>query len=272
LQLFFSKEQGLVQAHIVFDITEYDRVEERLNRLLGESSPVIYELMPNREYFLKRAEWLTGSRNNTRVVLLLRATDATIEISKRNFFLPTGLNFTEKIAAAMLKQAEEYDRENRILEASSVYQALLNSTSSYQFFTRTAEEHLAAYSRLQSVMDYLGADGGFVFFGFRKISTECTGQQWVRIDLSAVAQEELQKQRPLDMGAQKELGNISAVLCRVRIIPATGKLSVVEQIWLDDSNRIIGGKPAWAPQNMGWPVPYIKQVCETFLKAWFSIE
>lgn len=38
LQLFFLKEQGLVQAHIAFDAKEYDRVEERLNRLLGERS------------------------------------------------------------------------------------------------------------------------------------------------------------------------------------------------------------------------------------------
>lgn len=226
--------------------------------------------MPNKENFFKRAEWLAGPSNNTRLVLLLRSTGATIEISKRNFFLPEGLNFTEKITATMLKQAGEYDREKRILEASSVCQILLKSTDSYQSFTQMAEEHLATYSSLQEAVDYLGENDGLSFYGLKNIFTDCAGQQWVRINLSSGTQGELQKQRPMDMEAQKELDNMSAVLCRVRIIPATGNLTVVEQIWLDDFNRIIGGRPAWALQDRGWPAPYMKQACESFLRAWFS--
>ena len=272
LKLIFSKERGLEQAHIGFDAAEYDRVEQRLNRLFGERSPVIYELMASRDDFLKHAEWIAGPNSNTRIVLLLRSTGASLEISKRDFALPEGLSITAKIAETMIKQAEEYDRKNRIVEASSVYQTLLNSTDSYQSFTQTAMERLATYSSLNGAVEYLGEDDGFAFYGFKNIFTDCSGQQWVRINLSATVQGELRKQRPIEMESQNELGNMSAVMCRVRIIAATGELSVVEQIWLNSFNGIIGVRSARAPQDVGWPGPYIKQVCETFLRAWFSVE
>ena len=103
MKLIFSKERGLEQAHISIYVTEYDRVEQRLNRLFGERSPVIYELMASRDDYLKRDEWLAGPNSNTRIVLLLRPTGASVVISKRDSALPAGLSFTAKIAQTMLK-------------------------------------------------------------------------------------------------------------------------------------------------------------------------
>jgi len=270
LQMIFSKEEGLVQAHISFDTTEYERVEAQLEQVLGMQSPIIYELMASRGNSFREAEWLVGK--NTRVVLLLSTAGASIEISKRDFARPKGADFTEQFAVAMLKQAEEYSKENRIVEASSLYQNLLNGTDAYQFFTQMAQEHLVLYSGRHAAVEYLGEDGGFAFYGFRNSFSDYSGQQWVRVDLDAAAQEKMQKQRPMDSNLQNELTNISMILCRVRNHPISGQFSVVEQIWVNDTNRIIGGSPAWASQNTSWPVPYINQVCEIFLRKWLSIE
>lgn len=267
LQLLFSRNEGLVQANISFAGQEYNKVEEGLERLLGKQSPIIYDMMVSRKGVLKDTQWFVGP--NTKVTLELGAMDASIEISKRTFPLVRAETIREKIALSMLKQAEGYSRENQILEASSVYQTLLNSTDSYQFFTQTAQEHLVLYSGLHAAVEYLGAEQGFAFYGLKNSLLDGSGQQWLRIDLDDVAREELKRQGPGDM--QNELAMISMVLCRVRTIPTVGEFIVVEQIWVDDSNRIIGGRPAWASQNTGWPVSYINQTCEIFLRKWFNI-
>ena len=267
LQLLFSRNEGLVQANISFAGQEYNKVEEGLERLLGKPSPIIYDMMVSRKGVLKDNQWFVGP--NTRVTLELGVMDASIEISKRTFPLVRGETMREKIALAMLKQAERYSREGQILKASSVYQTLLNSTDSYQFFTQTAQEHLVLYSGLHAAVEYLGAEQGFAFYGFQNSLLDGGGQQWLRIDLDDAAREELKRQGPSDV--QNELAMISMVLCRVRTDPTIGEIIIVEQIWVDDSNRIIGGRSAWASQNTGWPVSYINQTCEIFLRKWFNI-
>jgi hypothetical protein len=53
-------------------------------------------------------------------------------------------------------------------------------------------------------------------------------------------------------------------------VPAAARYTVVEQVWLDSANRIIGGSPAGTPQDV-WPTPYIRQACEDFLAGWFTV-
>jgi len=268
-RLVFEKDGGLVQVHVDFDDKEYNTVHDHLSQLLGEPAPIMYELMdiPS-NYFIQRIEWRVGE--DTRVALTCRVSGATIEISKRDFIVPEGHNLEDTLAVAQLKQAHEYERQNRVLEASSLYQELLNGTGSYHFFTPEAQERLAAYSQLEEAAVYLGGDKDMAFYGLNNIFTSSGGQRWLRINLGPEAMAELQKQRLSVIEAQDRLPNVSAVLCRVKALPAARKYSVVEQMWLDDSNQIIGSRPAWAPQDSGWPVPYIKQVCEDFLYNWFS--
>ena len=269
--LVFAKGGGLVEARIDFGDQDYDAVEGHLTRLLGNSDPRVYELWAARIDFGNRSEWLVGQ--NTRVVLVSRRLGSSVEISRRDFVTPEGPRLEDSIAAARLRQACEYERNNRTVEASSIYQELLNGTNSYRFFTPAAQERLAAYSQLDDATAYLGENQGLAFYGLNNVFADHSGQLWVRINLAAAARQELQKQQPDNVQPQDRdrLSNISAVLCRVRLIPAAGKYSVVEQVWLDGSGRIIGGRPAWAPQDIGWPAPFVKQACEAFLAGWFSV-
>lgn len=178
-----------------------------------------------------------------------------------------GDNFGQLLAAAMLEQGEEYSKNLQIVEASSVYQILLNSTDSYQFFTQTAQEYLAAYSSMEEAVEYLTEDKDFTYYGFKNISPDYSGQLWMRMELSPAVQAELQQ---MDKGQLKESADINAVLCRVRVIPGSGTYAVVEQIWLNDSNKIIGGSHPWQKQEASSFAPYIKQAGETFLKNWFT--
>lgn len=269
-RLVFAKDVGLVKAYIALSPKEYEMVHEHLIQLLGEPAPIIYELWAARVDFISRSEWLVG--RNTRVVLTSRRSDASIEIDRRDVSVPEGRSFEDTLAADQLQQVQEYERQSRILEASSVYQELLNGTASYRFFIPTAQERLAGYSGRKETVEFLGQDRGFAFSRLKNLFSGIHGQQWVRIDLSPEAREALQKQRPSDIEPQDKLSNISAGLCRVKVIPTAGKYLVLEQVWLDSSNRIIGGRPAWAPQDAVWPVPYIRQACEGFLQAWFTVE
>jgi len=267
-RLVFAKDGGLVKAHIDFDAKDYDRVHARLTKLLGEPSPIIYELQAVRMDFIQRSEWFVGEK--TKLVLTWKASGATIEISKRNFMMPESPSLEDIIGADQWKRAQEYEQQKRILEASSLYQELLNGTGSYCDFTPEGQERLAKYSMLNEATVYLSEHRDLVFYGLKNIFTDSAGQQWVRINLGPEARKELQQQRTDVVEEDDKLSNIGAVLCRVKVIPASGKCLVVEQVWLDDSNRIIGDRPAWTPQDSGWPVPYIKQACEDFLEAWFT--
>lgn len=266
-RLVFEKNSGLVKVHIDFDAKEYDTVHARLTNLLGEPIPIIYELRASKMDFIQRLEWLVGE--NTKLVLTWKVSGATIEVSKRDLIVPESPSFEKLIAAAQWKQAQEYEQQNRILEASSLYQELLNGTGSYYVFIRSAQEKLAKYSRLDETVVYIGEHRGLAFYGLKNIFTDNARQQWVRINLDPEARVELQQQR-MGVGEQDKLSNIATILCRVKVSPVGGKYLVVEQVWLDDSNRIIGGRPAWTTQNCGWPAPYIKQICEDFLEAWLT--
>ncbi|MBP2628096.1 MAG: hypothetical protein H6Q68_2807 [Firmicutes bacterium] len=268
-RLVFDKDEGLVLVHVDFDGTEYNLVQKYLTQLLGEGNSIIYELRAAKVDFGDYSEWRVGQ--NTRLVLVSHGTDAYIEISKRNFFLSEGRDFTQEFAMVVQKQAEMYKRQNRILQASSACQELLNSTRSYHFFTQTASEELVRYSRLPEAVDYLGEDGGVAVCRLKNTLADSDKRLWVRIDLDAVAQEALQQQRPAAVELTDKLIDIRAVLCRVKLAPDAGKYIVMEQIWLDGLNQIIGGRRLWAPQAVGWPVIYIKSACETFMEGWLTV-
>lgn len=53
------------------------------------------------------------------MVLTLWLSGATLEIGRRDSLSLEGRKFEESLAAAQLKQAQEYERQNRIPEASS---------------------------------------------------------------------------------------------------------------------------------------------------------
>jgi|GEM_PF-1770705 len=266
-KLIFLKDGGLVLTHIDFEYKDYEPIKKRLTQLLGDPNPIIYELWAARIDFEERSEWRT---ENTRVVLTTKGKTASLEISKRDCAVETGSNFSQMLAEALLKQAQEYDQRNLIPEASSIYQTLLNDPEFYNYFTDIAEKQLAVYSQREEAVDYLTEYQGMRFFRLKNMVADSIEQPWIRIDLGTEAQAELQNQRPDDIAVTDGLTNLSAVLCRMKVNDAAGKFEVVEQIWLDEENRIIGGRPAWAPQDSGWPVLYIRQACETFMTAWFS--
>lgn len=265
-RLVFSQKDGLVQVHIDFEAKDFNRLKEHLTRLLGEPAPIVHELWAARVDFSDRSEWHAG--DNTRVVLATKGTATFLEIGKEDFTQLVGRNFEQMLAEALLKQAQDYDSRDMILEAVSIYQTILNNTESYSSSTNTAQEYLAAYSQRKEVLDYMSKDRDMRFYRLINIFAYSPAQQWIRIELGPGAQTELQSQRP---SAAAGLTNIGAVLCRVRIDPVAGKYMVAEQFWLDETNQIIGCRPAWAPQDTGWPVPYIRQACEDFLTAWFSL-
>jgi hypothetical protein len=267
-RLVFARNTGLVKAHIDFDAKEYYVVFNHLRNMLGEPVPIMYEVRAVGTDFTERSEWRVG--RDTTVVLASWLSGACVEISKRDSAGPAGRVFADRLVTALVKRAQECERQNRIIEASSIYQELLNSTDAYQFFTTAALESLAKYSRLAEAADYLAEEWDMAFYGLKTIYAASSGHRWIRVDLGPAAQQELQRQRPEDIDLREELAAIGAVLCRIKAVPVSGKYIVTEQVWLDNSNNIIGGRPAWAPQGSGWPAPYIKQACENFLEAWFS--
>lgn len=269
-QLIFEDGSGLVKAHIAFNAKKYGEVCDRLNELLGEPEPIIYEKRTAQVDFSERSEWLVGK--NTRVVVLSMVLGAYIEISKQDADLPDGREYEKMLATYQLKQAKKYERQKRFVEAAGIYQGLLNSTVAYRFFTREAQERLAVYSRSDEAAVYLTKDNGSVFYGLKNNFSDNSGQLWIRIDLGPEARMELQKHRPGNIRPQERLKNINAVLCRVKPVPVASRYKVIEQIWLDSSDQIIGGRPAWAQQDSVWPAPYITNACEKFLQAWFNVE
>lgn len=268
-RLVFAEDGGLAKARVAFDPRDYGRVHRHLVGVLGEPSPIIYELWAGRVDFAERSEWLVGI--NTKVVLTSWLAVATLEIGRRDSLSLEGRKFEERLAAAQLKQAQEYERQNRIPEASSIYQELLSGADSAHLFTATAQERLAVYSGRNDAVEFLGKYRGYAFSRLLNIFPGAANQHWLRIDLENEARMELQKHRPADIGPEDGLADIAAVLCRVRVVPAAGRYAVVEQVWLDSANRIIGGRPAWAPQDAVWPAPFIRQACEDFLEGWFTV-
>lgn len=267
-RLTYKEGDGLIKAHITVAPRDFDTVRRHLARVLGEPAPIVYELWAARVDFDQRFEWLVG--RNTRVVLTSRLMSATVEIGRRDMFSPEGRNFEETLAAAQLEKALEYERQNKFVEASSLYQELLNGSDSHLFYTSDAQARLAAYSKRDDATEYLGKERDMTFRGLVNVLAGPSGQLWVRIELGREARAELQGQRPGDSKPQDGEKDFFAALCRVRADYAEGKYVVIEQLWLDGSNRIVGGRPAWTPQDAVWPAPYISQACEGFLKAWFT--
>lgn len=119
-------------------------------------------------------------------------------------------------------------------------------------------------------MEYLSEDKDMRFYRLKNIYAGSADQQWIRIELGNRAQAELQSLRPADIVDTDRLAKITTVLCRVKIDPIAGKYAVTEQLWLDEEDQVIGDSSAWEPQ--GWPEPYIREACESFLSAWFSFD
>lgn len=267
-RLVFAEDGGLVKARVAFDPRNYDQVQRHLVDKLGEPAPIVYELWAGRVDFAERSEWLVGK--DTKVVLTSWISVATLEIGRRDSLSLDGRRFEERLATAQLKQAQEYERQNRIPEASSIYQELLNGADSSHLYTATALERLTAFSGRNDAVEYLTKYRGYAFSRLRNVYRG-PEQLWLRIDLDHDARAQLQQQRPSTLSPEDRLADISAVLCRVRAVPAAGKYTVIEQVWLDSGNRIIGGRPAWAQQDAVWPAPYINQACKDFLEAWLTI-
>lgn len=269
-RLVFSKTDGLVLIHVDFRQKDYDLIQKGLTEMLGEPDhdPRVYELLKSQADFGEEAVWWKGK--NTQVVLASDGEETYLEISKRGYFLPADGSLNSMLDTAVLKQAEKLDRRNQVLEASSTYQALLNSTEAYADFTAAAQQHLVEYSLEEDAVDFLSEVQGVSFYRLENIYNDNQGQHWLRMELNAWARAVLQSKRPADADENDGLTDISAVLCRVRIEPAAGKCVVVEQIWLDGENQIVGSRPAWAPQDTGWPASQITQACEEFLTAWFA--
>ncbi len=267
--LLVFEDGGLVNARIAFDPRDYVRVHLHLVGILGDPAPIIYEMTAARLDVLDRSEWFVGI--NTKVVLTSRLAGATLEIGRRDSLSLEGRKLEERAAEAQLKQAREYERQNRIAEASSLCQELLNGANISPADTAAVAALLAACSGRNEAVEFLGKNGGYAFSRLLNLFSGAAEQYWLRIDLDQDARAELRKHRPAATGPEDRLTDITAALCRVRFVPAAGKFAVIEQIWLDAADRIIGARPAGAPQDAAWPAPYIKLACEDFLEAWFTV-
>ena len=256
-RLVFHNGQ-LEKAYLAFDEADYEAVEKHLTRLLGSPPPIIYELWQVVGDFSECAEWRTG--NNTRIVLTLRGARAALEISKRDSVVPAGRKFEELLATAQLEQAKKYEQDNKLVEASSQYQELLNGAGVYRSFTAAAHERLAVYSVSNETSLFLAKDQGHSFRGLLNAFADNTGQFWLRVDFSLPVREQLRQHTP----------GISAALCRVKAFP-NGDCLVIEQIWLDERGGIIGGKDAGESPYNAWTPFFIKQTCEEFLTKWLSV-
>lgn len=269
-RLLYSSNEGLVQIHIYFNEKHSRQIELHLNQLLGTPVPLVYERMAGKPIFEERCEWFVGK--TTKLALVSRFGGASLELSKRGFYLPSDSNWEERLNDALLKQASAYEQCQKIPDAVSIYQELLNSTTSYDYhFTTIAQEHLAMYSQHKEVATYLGNNDGMSFSLLNNDFSEVNGQQWLRIDFDDTALHALYRQNPQEVNPLNRLAELSSVLCRVQMDSDNKKYLVVEQTWLNHSNEIIGVRPAWTQQASGWPAPFIKEACEMFLHKWFAV-
>ena len=83
-RLVFDQNAGFVQARIDFASVDYNKVDKQLQELLGQPTPIIYELYKVDASLLDRSEWHIGS--TVKVVLENRFAGAVLEISKMGFF------------------------------------------------------------------------------------------------------------------------------------------------------------------------------------------
>lgn len=267
-RLIYTEDEGLVQGRINFCPRDYAAAYRHLVGILGEPSPIIYERRPASVDFLERAEWFVGF--DTKVVLSAGFTTATLEIGKRNAISLEGVKLEEIIALAQFRQAQEYERQEKFPAAVGLYQEILWAADCPHPFATVAQERLVTLSQRQEVLEVLGQYRGYAFSRLVNGLTDETDQLWLRIDLAPEAQRELQQERPDDFRAETGLGNITAVLCHVRFGNDADRVRIVEQLWLDSANRIVGTRPGAASQNGHWPAPHIQQVCKDFLARWFT--
>lgn len=267
-RLVYHNNSGLQKVYIAFAENEYADVENHLKQVLGEPVPIVYELWAGRVDYMERSEWHIGKE--TKLVLTKRTTSAVIEITSRSSSVPGERELEGALAAVQIKQAQEFERQNRLLEASTVYQDVLNQTGTDNQYTLMAKERLAALSCLDKITEYLSGDAGIVFRGLKNQFPVSTKQFWLRIDFEPSMQAELQKKMADEMGQAEGVPAISAVLCRLK--PVKGQtFKLMEQVWLDDSNKIIGTRDAGMHQGSGWPASYIRKASEQFMQDWFSL-
>ena len=266
-RLVFAKQGGLQKWYVAFEAGHYAAVEGRLTELLGAPAPIVYELWAGRMDFIDRAEWRIS--RETRLVLTLRLSGACLEMERRAAAVPGGRQLEDMVTAAMLKEAKALEKQEQLLAASTIYQQLLNITGAYRSFTRLAQERLAAYSRLEDTSEFLHARQGVQFRGLKSSFPDGTGQFWLRMDFAPSAREAWLQRQPDNTAVTDTSASITAALCRVQAVPGQG-FRLLEQVWLDDSDSIVGGRTAASPQDSGWPGAFVKESCESFLQQWFT--
>ena len=238
-------QKGLEKVYILFPGRDYQAVETHLNQVLGHQAPIVYELMNGKPFFGESALWHIGKQ--TRIILTQKVSGAAMEITSRDSAAPGGSQFEQALFTALLHQAEGHEQNHRQGEASSVYQELLNSTESYQFFTLQAQERLIAFSRSDETSEELAIVDGRTFRGLNSHFSDQGGQLWLRVDLEATSP-------------------INAALCRVQAGPGY-HIQVIEQVWLNSANEIIGSKQPWQERQDETSL-YIEKVCQQFLLKW----
>jgi len=129
-------------------------------------------------------------------------------------------------------------------------------------------QQLADSSLRGEAREYLAEENGIKFYG---IKSQYVGdrQLWLRVELGPAAKEELLAKMPAGDGTKEKLGGISASLCRIDPDFASGHYTVIEQVWLNGFNAVIGRWQAPSPGD-DWPADFLSQSCETFLRKWMS--
>lgn len=114
---------------------------------------------------------------------------------------------------------------------------------------------------------YLWEDEDIRFYGLTR-----TGQSsealLLRLELGPAARERLQRERPPTIDPKDGLAQIAVAECWVKANPANG-INVVEQVWLDDNNQIVGRVEGGQYQGDAWPAKHLANACIRFLKFWF---
>lgn len=114
---------------------------------------------------------------------------------------------------------------------------------------------------------YLGEEEDIRFYGLRRTGES---QDWlVRLELGPAARERLQRERPAAIGHADGLTGIKAAVCRVKASRANG-ISVTEQVWLGDNNRIVGRMLEGNQHGTAWPARWLANACERFLLRWLT--
>jgi len=130
---------------------------------------------------------------------------------------------------------------------------------------RCANSSLSDSALLTKERAYLDEKDGIKFYGLFMSGDK--QDLVVRLELGPYARKRLQAEWP----PGSETLAVKAAVCRAKVSQDNGfkGFKVVEQVWLDDSNHIIGC--AGDDTNLdAWPAAQLRSRCERFLNDWFS--